>query len=185
MSHVKGNAPRSCPIPSLEKPFSLEASDERMIKKIMAGNAATPSEKVTTQAKASSRGRDPSNDTKLSAVAAQISQKSTSQKVWDAMPWGAVVGLALAAVGGIVMLIGVTLFNAYPMWDRGDHTMSSFGGYAGLVGLVLLFDVRFSATGPFLAPSWLCVCPNMRAACLRRFSPSSVASHSSTPCTCQ
>ena len=173
-------------MPSIEKPFSLEASDERVIAKMRAGNTATPSDKVTTPAKASSRGRDSSNDTKLSAVAAQISQKSTSQKVWDAMPWGAVVGLVLAVVGGIVMLIGVTLFNAYPMWDRGDHTMSSFGGYAGLVGLVLLFDVRFSATaGPYLAPSWLRVCPNMRAACLRRFSPSSVASHSSTPCTCQ
>ena len=111
-------------MPSIEKPFSLEANDERVIAKMRAGNTATPSDKVTTPAKASSRGRDSSNDTKLSAVAAQISQKSTSQKVWDAMPWGAVVGLALAVVGGVVMLIGVTLFNAYPMWDRGDHTMS-------------------------------------------------------------
>ena len=172
-------------MPSIEKPFSLEANDERMVAKLRAGMTGTPSDKVTTPAK-SSRGRDSSNDTKLSAVAAQISQKSTSQKVWDAMPWGAVVGLALAVVGGIVAVVGVTLFNAYPMWDRGDHTMSSFGGYAGLVGLVLLFDVRFSATGPYLTPSILASCvPQHACGVLRRFSPSSVASHSSTPCTCQ
>ena len=102
-------------MPSIEKPFSLEANDERMIAKMRAGMTGTPSDNVTTPAKASSRGRDSSNDTKLSAVAAQISQKSTSQKVWDAMPWGAVVGLVLAVVGGIVMLIGLMLFNAYPM----------------------------------------------------------------------
>ena len=125
-------------LPPLENPFSLEASDDRIKKKILAGSVA--SDKVPKSGKATPRGMEPDH-TKISAIADQISQKSTSQKVWDAMPWGAVVGLVMAFVGGIVMLTGVSLFYAYPMWNRGDHTMASFSGYASLVGLVLLFDV--------------------------------------------
>merc|ERR1711935_340178 len=111
---------------------------DRIKKKILAGSVA--SDKVPKSGKATPRGMEPDH-TKISAIADQISQKSTSQKVWDAMPWGAVVGLVMAFVGGIVMLTGVSLFYAYPMWNRGDHTMASFSGYASLVGLVLLFDI--------------------------------------------
>jgi hypothetical protein len=142
-------------MPQLENPFSLEASDERQKKKILAGQVESPT--VTKSGKATSRKMEPPNNAKISAVAAQISQKSTSQKVWDAMPWGAVVGLVMAFVGGIIMLTGVSLFYAYPMWDRGDHTMASFSGYASLVGLVLLFDVRRSATDTLTRDRPTCV----------------------------
>ena len=110
MTHVKGNSPRCMPtLPPLENPFSLEASDDRVKKKILAGSVA--SDKVPKSGKATPRGMEPDH-TKISAIADQISQKSTSQKVWDAMPWGAVVGLVMAFVGGIVMLTGVSLFYA-------------------------------------------------------------------------
>jgi len=118
-------------MPQLENPFSLEASDERIKQKISGSKASSKS----------ASSKPVSDNAKISAITAELSQKSTSQKVWDAMPWGAVVGLVMAFVGGIIMLTGVSLFYAYPMWDRRDHTMASFSGYAGLVGLVLLFDI--------------------------------------------
>jgi hypothetical protein len=87
------------------------------------------------------RGMEPPKKTKISAIAAEVSQKKKRDILWDAMPWGAVVGLVMAVVGSITMLSGVSLFYAHPMWERGDHTMSSFGTYTGLLFFVLLFDL--------------------------------------------
>lgn len=83
----------------------------------------------------------PFEKSQISVVATEASQKSTSLKAWEALPWSALVGLVLALIGATMMLSALSLFYAHPMWEHGDNIIATFGSYKKFIGLVILFDV--------------------------------------------
>lgn len=122
---------------------------------------AESKKEIKQNLKAAKGGMEPPKESKISAIAGEVSQKTVKETLCEAMPWGAVVGLVLAFVGGITMITGVSIFYQHPFWEHGHRTMLGFGSYSSLVGLVLIFDVRRRALVPLrsLTSRLICKCP--------------------------
>ena len=121
---------------------------------------AESKKEIKQNLKAAKGGMEPPKESKISAIAGEVSQKTVKETLCEAMPWGAVVGLVLAFVGGITMITGVSIFYQHPFWEHGHRTMLGFGSYSSLVGLVLIFDVCRRALVPprSLTSRLICVC---------------------------
>ena len=59
---------------------------------------AESKKEIKQNLKAAKGGMEPPKESKISAIAGEVSQKTVKETLCEAMPWGAVVGLALAAL---------------------------------------------------------------------------------------